>query len=282
MKHINKFMNFLLMTEFKNKKFNNVYRWKIYNFLLQLTDKDSNLNIKKFIKENTFILKIFLIFISVLTSGILIGIVSSEYKINNLKDHNNQMGVVIQHFYDLNNITNDSLYTIHQQYDSVKKYLESREWKEYIIKKESDIDIPKNLPDSVFFFMENQRYKQNIPNSIFWRLIYKESTFRMVENVNSGAYGYMQVMPSTFEYLKEKVGVCQHNWKGNITVGTYLLRKNYDKFKNKGFDDKKSWELALSTYNAGIKPVVEAGYNIPEYKETINYVSFCLKKFDEV
>jgi hypothetical protein len=110
----------------------------------------------------------------------------------------------------------------------------------------------KNLDDDVFFLMLGECRKYDIPLDIYFRLIDMESGFKFVENKQSGAYGYMQVMPTTFDYIAKQMGIVGPNDKiNNILVGSYLLKKNYDSWKSRGFSDTKSWRLALAEYNAG-------------------------------
>jgi hypothetical protein len=281
-----KIHNYLLLENFNDYPiFNSKYRWKIYNFLNDLLfplDEKSKFKLKDLWGKHSLIGKISLIILSILLSGFIFGTIITYNKMKKIEEKSKMAFHIAEHFYEMNKVSQDSLMTILSQKDSLLDYFNSREWKEYVIFKESHIDIPDNLPDSIFYIMENERIKNDIPNSIFWRLIQKESSYRMIENEKSGAYGYMQIMPSTFDYIGDKIGICDHNPKNNIIVGTYILKQNFNKFKKEGFNDKKSWELALSSYNAGIKPVLQAGYNIPDYEETKNYVSFILKNFNSV
>lgn len=214
--------------------------------------------------------KVLSILITVLF-GMLLGVILSDPYTKGLIDDNKNV-----------NRMNDSLSSIAFKYDSLVVYTKTRKWKEFIVYKESGINLPSTLKDSVFEFMESQKNLYNIPDHIFWRLIYKESSFRMVENKKSGAFGYMQVMPATFNHYKDRALATynQKDYKNNIRVGTYILREHHDRFTNKGFNDKRAWELALSAYNAGLGNVIKYKYNIPRFKETIDYVAFILKKYN--
>jgi hypothetical protein len=86
----------------------------------------------------------------------------------------------------------------------------------------------RKLDDDIFFLMLGECTKYDIPLDIYFRLIDMESGFKFVRNTQSGANGYMQVMPTTFTYLTKKMGVSgvPHNKTNNVLVGSYLLRKN--------------------------------------------------------
>lgn len=202
-------------------------------------------------------------------------------EIDELEQKNISIISVANHFYELNKTHRRDLIFTKTQVDSLMDYFESREWKEYVIFKDASVRVPKYLPDSVFYMMENARARNNIPHYIYWRLINKESTFRMIENISSGAFGYMQVMPATFDEFEDKLNlVGGHTVRNNIEVGSYYLAKHYYTFINKGkYSERKSWELALSSYNAGYGNVVKAGFNIPNFTETKDYVKYILKDF---
>ena len=174
----------------------------------------------------------------------------------------------------------EKLEKISTKYDSVMEVVSSRKWAEFEIYNISGIKIPEHLPDSILEYMELYRAEYDIPPSIFWRLIFKESSFRMVENCSSGAYGFMQVMPDTYNYIRIKANASEDHldYKNNIKVGTYLLRQHYDLFIKKGFSEYRSWELTLAAYNAGIGNVRKYNYNIPNFKETQNYVAFIMRR----
>jgi soluble lytic murein transglycosylase-like protein len=77
-----------------------------------------------------------------------------------------------------------------------------------------------------------------------------------------GALGLMQLMPDT----ARRFGVTDpFDPKENLKAGAHYLS-----WLLKLFDG--NIELALAGYNAGEQAVIRAGYRIPPYNETINYV----------
>ena len=274
----------LLMNDFSKYPF---FDKKVKHLILKLiNDLYPPINNRKSIvtifRNNFTMMKIFSIPIFLILFGWTVADKLNQTEIESLVEKNKSIISVANHFYDLKETHREDLNFTKAQVDSLLDYFEFREWKEFIIFKEASIKIPKYLPDSVFFMMENARMKNNIPNFIYWRLINKESTFRMIENTSSGAFGYMQVMPGTFTEFKEELKLIGgHTVRNNIEVGSYLLAKHYCTFIKNDYDERKSWELALSSYNAGYGNVLKAGYNIPNFKETKDYVKYILKNFKE-
>lgn len=77
-------------------------------------------------------------------------------------------------------------------------------------------------------------------------LIRVESTFRPLARSSSGAFGPMQLLPSTANWLQEKTNL-PGNWMTpsvNIQLGTRYLRYLLDTFDN-------DIEIALTAYNKG-------------------------------
>lgn len=279
-----KLQHWLAMTTFSfSSRFENIYKWKIFNFIDDVYSPiDENYTIYKIIQRNNWILKVSMIPIFILTLGIIIGSTYKEKETDIIQSKYDRISSVANRLYDMSKHTRDSLVELKDERDSLMCYFDSREWLEYVIYKESDIDIPDHLPDSIFFFMFNQKEKYDIPNSIYWRLVFKESSFKMVANATSGAFGYMQVMPATYYHYAGRVGVDSlHTPYNNIRVGSYILNEHHNRFTTMGYEDKRSWQLALSAYNAGIGNVMKCGYNIPNFKETKDYVSFILRKYEE-
>lgn len=129
----------------------------------------------------------------------------------------------------------------------------------------------------------------NVEPEMIYAIIKVESDFNEIAESRSGAYGLMQIMPDTFEWLqlftKEEKMDPEHlkNPDINIQYGTFFiseLRKRY------GSD-----ELILSAYNAGISKVdkwlkdenISNGgeeLTIIPYKETREYVRRVLESKD--
>jgi uncharacterized protein YggT (Ycf19 family) len=140
-----------------------------------------------------------------------------------------------------------------------------------IVSEESGIDIPEHVPYDHVKLMYDQCQEKDVPVSIFFRLVYFESRFDSTATSRAGAKGYCQIMPTTFkmwyEKMKLKGGKTVEN---NIKISVQLLSDLERNFVQ--YDERKKWELVLSSYNAGIGRVINAGYNIPNIRETKGYV----------
>ena len=84
-----------------------------------------------------------------------------------------------------------------------------------------------------------------------------------------GAYGLMQLMPSTARRFKV---LNKNDPKQNILAGAKYLRELLDLFKG-------DLQLTLAAYNAGPAAVQKYGDRIPPYSETLNYVPKVLKYY---
>ncbi len=193
---------------------------------------------------------------------------------------------------DLNQDLTNSEKTIDHLEDSVMRYeetLKSRKYYEELIIDQSKIRAKKSLralDDDVFFLMLSQSQKYDIPIEIYFRLVDMESGFKFVENKKSGAYGYMQVMPSTFNYLAKKLGIeGPHNELNNILIGSWLLKKNYSDWLKRGFSSNKSWRFALAEYNAGEgKLQIKRNGRVVGWKEpsyTTAYINYIMKEHNK-
>lgn len=94
-----------------------------------------------------------------------------------------------------------------------------------------------------------------------WRLVLavmkRESRFSPKAVSNKGAYGLMQIMPSTQQELAEKLGVDDLQTPiNNIRAGTFHLWSLYQVFDKA--DDENRMELTLAAYNAGLNRVLDA------------------------
>lgn len=175
--------------------------------------------------------------------------------------------------------------------DSLNKFRESRDWLEYMIYSETKMDDfylnMSRVDDDILFLMASQADKYEIPYSIYFRLIDVESGYKFIPNHGgSGAFGYMQVMPATFNSYAKKLNLKGgHTKKNNILVGSYMLYKNHKDWMDRGYDDRKAWEFALSEYNAGERnlQIVNGdkvvGWRIPSY--TKSYISEIMETYNE-
>lgn len=100
-------------------------------------------------------------------------------------------------------------------------------------------------------------------------VIAAESKHNRYAKSHKGAYGLMQLMPSTaqrFGYTKKD------STKQNIMAGSRYLRELLGQFNG-------DLELALAAYNAGPGAVIKYQNRIPPYKETKQYVPKVLKYY---
>ncbi len=101
-------------------------------------------------------------------------------------------------------------------------------------------------------------------------IIKVESNFNPRAVSPKGAMGLMQLMPETAR--RNGVGD-PYNPAENIRGGVKYFKKLTRMFKG-------DLRLALAGYNAGEDAVVEYGYRIPPYQETINYVDKVLAHYN--
>ncbi|GBD97006.1 MAG TPA: lytic transglycosylase domain-containing protein [Nitrospirae bacterium] len=99
--------------------------------------------------------------------------------------------------------------------------------------------------------------------SLAMAVAYIESGFNVNAVSPRGAVGVFQIIPATGEIY----GVTRKELfeaDVNIQVGIHYLKAMLRLFRDT--------DLALAAYNAGPGKVVEAGYRIPEIRETRNFV----------
>jgi soluble lytic murein transglycosylase-like protein len=148
------------------------------------------------------------------------------------------------------------------------------------IENESEILIPDYVDIKYVEYMYDLSKKLELPTRMIFRLIYCESLFIDTISSPKGAYGFMQVMPETYELYSKALCVdtlgLDYNCT-NIYIGMNMLKDLYDYWLKKGNSDNYSWELSLACYNAGMGRVLFFD-GIPPYKETIKYIEFILKE----
>ena len=144
--------------------------------------------------------------------------------------------------------------------------------------------IIKSVDDNHILYMEEQRVNYNIPKEIYYRQIWKESTYNPVAESYVGAFGYMQVLPSTFIWVKDYLNLDIDDINDpydNIKCGTFLMRhlKNRIDKRYPDHNEYKRWRRTLSSYNAGY-----GVHNIAlrDYKETKDYVKFILDIYKQI
>lgn len=127
------------------------------------------------------------------------------------------------------------------------------------------------LKYSSYILQYSKQY--NLNASLVASVICVESRFNKTVVSSSGASGLMQIMPSTFTWVKQQID-CEEdifNPQTNINAGCYYLSYLFKKYQNQIF--------VLACYNAGEGVVISWGdcrnFTIDQikYTETKNYVN---------
>jgi soluble lytic murein transglycosylase-like protein len=152
------------------------------------------------------------------------------------------------------------------------------------------VAVPTAAPKLLAFFEVSPGYKQvqhhlraasrayNVDPELLKALIATESGFDASVVSPSGAIGLMQVMPTTAQHFgltgdaKTPIEKKLADPAVNIKVGTRYLRYLMDRFPGQ-------LELALAAYNAGVSAVLRAGKQVPEYRETQDYVKTVMQLY---
>jgi hypothetical protein len=106
-------------------------------------------------------------------------------------------------------------------------------------------------------------HRFGLPVSLIEAVIQVESNFQVAAVSPKGAMGLMQLMPGTADFLGVADPFCPRQ---NVLGGTSYLRLLLDLFG-------QSLPLALAAYNAGFQRVFNAGHQIPNIKETQDFVA---------
>lgn len=150
----------------------------------------------------------------------------------------------------------------------------SDDYMRYIVYKEANIFIPRGANMQHLRVMFQETDKNEIPYSIIFRLINKESGYINGLTSNKGAFGYMQVMPETKKIYRKKLHTQNLTpVDENITIGCAMLKEMYTLYKSEKNNEVKAWKLALAAYNAGPGNVKKYG-GIPPFTETTDYVKY--------
>ena len=144
------------------------------------------------------------------------------------------------------------------------------------------------VPDAVMRAMYPLRYEATIRQAseendlepaFVAGVIYTESRFRPDVESHKEAYGLMQLLPQSAQFIQRKSGIQGHyrDPKVNVRLGTWFLGYLEDRYKG----DKR---LMLAAYNSGEGTVdawvSDEGFDIAKdipYKETRNYVDSALE-----
>lgn len=107
---------------------------------------------------------------------------------------------------------------------------------------------------------------------LLYSVMCQESAFKGRAISPKGARGLMQLMPAT----AARFGVTDiFDPEQNIHAGARYLRFLLDLFDG-------DVSLALAGYNAGEGAVKKYGYNVPPYRETVNYVRKIKRRYTDL
>jgi len=263
------------MTCFKNKFFEKRVRWQLHSFINYILYPEfrGSWNLGKIIYSNRYSIIFINIAIAILVSMFYFGKYTNHNRIVELK----------QEVINRNLVNHELVKTIQYKNSEISRLsieMKSRRYLEYKVVDESKIEHIDNLrqvPDSIFFLMVEEADKYDIPYVIFFRIMERESKFKFVANTEgSGAFGYMQVVTSTFSKYYGKLNLENGHTQGNNIRVAACLIDNIRKFWASKFkDERKTWEYTLAEYGCGRAPMQDGngGYFIPnEVKPGINYV----------
>jgi soluble lytic murein transglycosylase-like protein len=152
------------------------------------------------------------------------------------------------------------------------------------------VSVPTFAPKLLAFFEISPAYRQvkhhlreasqvqRIDYELLQALIATESGFDAGAVSSKGAVGLMQVLPATAQRYgvtperKLSVAAKLADPRTNIKAGSRYLRYLIDLYPGR-------LDLALAAYNAGEGAVQRAGNQIPNYRETQNYVKTVLQLY---
>jgi soluble lytic murein transglycosylase-like protein len=119
--------------------------------------------------------------------------------------------------------------------------------------------------------VENVATKHRVPADLIHAIIRAESNYDSFALSDKGAMGLMQLMPETAsQYGVKNVFDPAQNIEGGTKYVKDLMRL-YNSQTN----------LVLAAYNAGQEAVRKYGGNIPNYKETREYISRVMASYKE-
>lgn len=133
-----------------------------------------------------------------------------------------------------------------------------------------DHDVPhfmrKGLDRATAQYVDEASKRFLIPSSWIWAVMKVESAGDVRALSNKGAMGLMQIMPRTWETLRQQhaLGSDPYNPRDNILAGAAYLRELYDRYGERGF---------FAAYNAGPARYEEhltGQHGLPA--ETVDYV----------
>ena len=117
--------------------------------------------------------------------------------------------------------------------------------------------------DSLHKIANQVAKKNNIPKTLFQKLIQTESAFNPNAKSSRGAMGLGQLMPATAQELglslKEdhSSGSVLHP-ESNLDASARYLRKLFEMYTRKGISEEEAWNFAAAAYNAGMGNISRA------------------------
>ena len=137
---------------------------------------------------------------------------------------------------------------------------------EYIYNFTKDYELAREINKNVMIYSKSYEVSPELILSI----IKEESGFDPTIVSPKGAYGLMQLMEETANYLS----VDRKTISDNIKGGTKFIKKLLDEYNN-------DLVLALASYNAGLGAVQK--YNgVPPYEETKNYIKRVMQNMSKI
>jgi len=175
----------------------------------------------------------------------------------------------------------DILYYEYVEKWKIIEFIELKLQVNYVLKDVSSFFNINEVDKNHLLYMEEMRVKYEIPFNLYYRLILRESWFN--ENVTSrvGAKGYLQIMPSTFIYIKTDLELDVKNINDpydNIKAGAYYLKylKNKVDENYNNLEEDVKWILVLASYNGGYSRKHLARRSFNETQEYIKFITFKL------
>jgi len=132
-------------------------------------------------------------------------------------------------------------------------------------------DAIPSIPRRYTQWADQAAVATGVPASLILAVAAQESGFNPEAVSSAGAQGLMQFMPGTWARFGRGSPFDPH---AAIFAGAAYLRHLALKLG--------SWPLALAGYNAGGQAVVNAGYRIPPYRQTQNYVPAVLAHYRQI
>jgi hypothetical protein len=118
--------------------------------------------------------------------------------------------------------------------------------------------------------IDQLRTKFKIPKVLVDRMVNQESGGNTSAVSPVGARGRFQVMPDTLAGISKQTGknLDNNNPLDNAYAGLYLLKQNYDKFRQGAPSERGAWMRAVAAYHAGAgnveKDLKSGGVGIPD------------------